>query len=99
MGWLSFHSRSIRYPKSTSQVFYLTTTPKHLSIRFSDPWVSQGGFTGVQRDNRGMSKPVTPDVECEQHHSGLAVTDVAAAVEFYTTKLGFQLAFTDGDPP
>jgi len=58
------------------------------------------GFTrGFTRDNRGMSKPVTPDVECEQHHSGLAVTDVAAAVEFYTTKLGFQLAFADGDPP
>ena len=44
------------------------------------------------------SKPVTPDVECEKHHAGLAVTDVSAAVEFYTTKLGFQLAFTWGEP-
>jgi len=40
-----------------------------------------------------------PRVECERHHAGLSVSDVAAAVEFYTTKLGFQLGFTDGEPP
>ena len=41
-----------------------------------------------------------PPIECERHHAGLAVSDVTAAVEFYTTKLGFQLAFTwGGDPP
>jgi len=28
-----------------------------------------------------------PRIDCQQHHAGLAVTDVAAAVEFYTTKL------------
>ena len=42
-------------------------------------------------------------VECEKHHASLAVTDVAAAVEFYTTKLGFFTGFTSsasgGEPP
>lgn len=40
-----------------------------------------------------------PDVECEQHHATLAVPDVRAAAEFYTAKLGFRMAFIDGDPP
>jgi catechol 2,3-dioxygenase-like lactoylglutathione lyase family enzyme len=40
-----------------------------------------------------------PEIDCEQHHAGLTVADIAAAVEFYTTKLGFKLAFTWGDPP
>lgn len=43
--------------------------------------------------------PVRPRVDCEQHHPGLAVRDVAEAVEFYTTKLGFQIGFTGGEPP
>src|SRR5687768_17498792 len=46
-----------------------------------------------------MSHPLPPDVECEQQHSGLAVPDVGAAVDFYTKKLGFHLAFAAGDPP
>ncbi len=40
-----------------------------------------------------------PDVDCEQHHAGIAVRDIAAAVDFYTNKLGFSLAFTWGEPP
>ena len=40
-----------------------------------------------------------PDVECEQCHPILSVGDVREAVEFYTTKLGFWLAFAEGDPP
>lgn len=40
-----------------------------------------------------------PRIDCEQHHAALAVADVRAAVEFYTTKLGFTTAFTYGDPP
>jgi hypothetical protein len=40
-----------------------------------------------------------PDVECEMHHTTLVVSDVSAAVDFYTTKLGFWTAFMDGDPP
>jgi catechol 2,3-dioxygenase-like lactoylglutathione lyase family enzyme len=46
-----------------------------------------------------MSTPTTPQVECEQQHPSLSVSDVAAAVDFYTKKLGFRLAFTWGDPP
>lgn len=39
------------------------------------------------------------NIDCEQHHASLAVSDVAAAVAFYTKKLGFWVAFTEGDPP
>jgi catechol 2,3-dioxygenase-like lactoylglutathione lyase family enzyme len=44
-----------------------------------------------------MTSP--PKVECEQHHAGFVVPDVLAAVDFYTTKLGFQRGFTWGEPP
>lgn len=44
-------------------------------------------------------EPLPPEVECEQEHAALAVSDVAAAVEFYTKKLGFRVGFTWGDPP
>jgi catechol 2,3-dioxygenase-like lactoylglutathione lyase family enzyme len=40
-----------------------------------------------------------PHVDCERHHATLSVTDVARAVEFYETKLGFRRAFMDGNPP
>ncbi len=43
--------------------------------------------------------PVTPDIDCEQHHPALRVSDVPAAVDFYTKRLGFKLAFTWGEPP
>jgi len=46
-----------------------------------------------------MATPVTPVVECEQHHASLSVSDVRAAADFYTTRLGFRLGFTWGDPP
>lgn len=42
---------------------------------------------------------MTPFIECEQLHAGLAVPDIVAAVEFYTKKLGFYEAFTSGEPP
>jgi len=42
---------------------------------------------------------IPPIVECDQIHPGLAVADIPAAVEFYTTKLGFTTGFTWGDPP
>ena len=38
-------------------------------------------------------------IECEQHHPSLAVSDLPAAVEFYEKKLGFWTAFTWGEPP
>ncbi|HEV7427398.1 MAG TPA: VOC family protein [Thermoanaerobaculia bacterium] len=40
-----------------------------------------------------------PDVDFEQHHASLAMSDIPAALDFYTTKLGFRLAITWGDPP
>ncbi|HKC47026.1 MAG TPA: VOC family protein [Gemmatimonadales bacterium] len=40
-----------------------------------------------------------PHVDCERHHATLSVTDVAQAVAFYETKLGFRRAFLDGNPP
>lgn len=46
-----------------------------------------------------MTKPVAPDVDCEQLHPGLIVSDIVAAADFYTQKLGFKLAFTWGEPP
>jgi len=46
-----------------------------------------------------MTAPTPPDVDCEQQHAALPVSDVLAAVDFYTRKLGFRLGFTVGDPP
>src|SRR5258708_18476695 len=46
-----------------------------------------------------MTIPAPPLIECEQIHAVLAVGDIPAAVDFYTTKLGFKLGFTWGDPP
>ncbi len=46
-----------------------------------------------------MSSPALPFIECEQIHAGLAVSDIPTAVEFYIQKLGFQQAFTWGEPP
>jgi catechol 2,3-dioxygenase-like lactoylglutathione lyase family enzyme len=46
-----------------------------------------------------MTNSGAPQVECEQHHASLAVSDVRTAVDFYTSKLGFWLGFTWGDPP
>jgi catechol 2,3-dioxygenase-like lactoylglutathione lyase family enzyme len=47
-----------------------------------------------------MTNPTPPLIECEQMHAGLAVSDLVATVEFYVTKLGFQLGFLwGGEPP
>lgn len=46
-----------------------------------------------------MTEPAAPDVECEQQHAVLKVSDVLAAVDFYTKKLGFRRGFTWGEPP
>lgn len=45
-----------------------------------------------------MTGTAAPDVVCEQLHPDMPVSDVLAAVDFYTTKLGFTLAFTWGEP-
>jgi len=46
-----------------------------------------------------MSSLTRPHIECEQHHATLSVKDVRAAADFYANKLGFVVAFTEGDPP
>ena len=46
-----------------------------------------------------MTTPAVPQVECEQVHPTLSVGDIRAAVDFYTTRLGFTLGFHWGDPP
>src|SRR3989442_9166892 len=48
---------------------------------------------------RVMATSTPPRVECEQHHPALMVPDIVAAADFYVKKLGFQLAFTWGEPP
>lgn len=40
-----------------------------------------------------------PVVDCEQVTAGLAVADIAAAIEFYTMQLGFKVGFIWGEPP
>jgi catechol 2,3-dioxygenase-like lactoylglutathione lyase family enzyme len=40
-----------------------------------------------------------PAIDCEKHHTVLAVPDVRAAIDFYVSKLGFSESFVDGDPP
>jgi catechol 2,3-dioxygenase-like lactoylglutathione lyase family enzyme len=45
-----------------------------------------------------MSAPAAPKIECEFHHTILPVGDVLDAIDFYTKKLGFWLAFTWGEP-
>ena len=43
--------------------------------------------------------PTRPPVDCEQQHPTLVVRDVAAATEFYASKLGFTVGFSVGEPP
>src|SRR5881394_968115 len=43
--------------------------------------------------------PKTIEVECEEIHPSLVVSDILAAVDFYTSKLGFKQSFIYGDPP
>jgi catechol 2,3-dioxygenase-like lactoylglutathione lyase family enzyme len=47
----------------------------------------------------GPSPTERLDIDCEQCHPILAVPDVREAVDFYTKRLGFWLAFAEGDPP
>jgi catechol 2,3-dioxygenase-like lactoylglutathione lyase family enzyme len=46
-----------------------------------------------------MAEVSRPDVECELQHPVLRVADLRAAVDFYTSKLGFELGFMAGEPP
>src|SRR3990170_7251275 len=46
-----------------------------------------------------MPSTAAPNIECGQLHPLLPVRDIAAAIDYYTNKLGFTLGFTWGDPP
>jgi catechol 2,3-dioxygenase-like lactoylglutathione lyase family enzyme len=37
-------------------------------------------------------------IACERYHAVLPVADIAASIDFYTSKLGFSLDFTQGEP-
>ena len=45
-----------------------------------------------------MTPPNRPFIDCGQQHASVFVRDLAVAIDFYTQKLGFTLAFTWGDP-
>ncbi|HEX3372732.1 MAG TPA: VOC family protein [Edaphobacter sp.] len=45
-----------------------------------------------------MTHPTLPVVDCEKMHVTLPVSNLAAAIEFYVTKLGFRLGFLWGEP-
>ena len=40
-----------------------------------------------------------PSITCERYHAVLGVSDIAASIEFYTSRLGFSRDFTQGEPP
>lgn len=46
-----------------------------------------------------MSTHTPPIVDCDRHHPTFPVSDVMEAAAFYTSKLGFSLGFTWGQPP
>jgi catechol 2,3-dioxygenase-like lactoylglutathione lyase family enzyme len=46
-----------------------------------------------------MSDAAAPHVACTRLNPSVRVRDVARAIEFYTTRLGFTLGFTWGDEP
>jgi catechol 2,3-dioxygenase-like lactoylglutathione lyase family enzyme len=45
-----------------------------------------------------MTHPAPPPVDCERVYPGFSVPDLQAAIDFYTTRLGFKLGFTWGEP-
>ena len=46
-----------------------------------------------------MAATAAPDIHCERQFPLLIVSDIPAAIEFYTQKLGFAAGFVWGDPP
>lgn len=46
-----------------------------------------------------MATAAVPVIECDQATAVLAVPDISAAIDFYTTKLGFKLGFMWSEPP
>lgn len=46
-----------------------------------------------------MPNSTPPAIECDQLHAGITVSNLASAIDFYVTRLGFRNAFTWGEPP
>ena len=46
-----------------------------------------------------MTTPPRPQIDCDQQHTSVFVSDLERAIDFYVTRLGFTLAFTWGEPP
>ncbi len=46
-----------------------------------------------------MTTAPRPPIACDRQHASVFVTDLDAAIAFYTRKLGFTLVFTWGEPP
>jgi catechol 2,3-dioxygenase-like lactoylglutathione lyase family enzyme len=57
-------------------------------------WLAHDDFTDIDCAPDSTPEPVITAAEPQ-----LCVGDVAASVEFYTTLLGFSVAFAHGDPP
>jgi catechol 2,3-dioxygenase-like lactoylglutathione lyase family enzyme len=45
-----------------------------------------------------MAPATVPTVDVEQYHASLRVRDLAAAIDFYVSRLGFRHAFSWGEP-
>jgi len=45
-----------------------------------------------------MSDSAAPSVECTRLNPSLRVRDIVRAIEYYTTRLGFKIGFTWGEP-
>ena len=46
-----------------------------------------------------MAPAIAPQVDVEHYHASLRVSDLPAAIDFYTSRLGFRHAFSWGEPP
>jgi catechol 2,3-dioxygenase-like lactoylglutathione lyase family enzyme len=46
-----------------------------------------------------MTTPPRPQIDCDQQHTSVFVSDLERAIDFYVTRLGFTLAFKWGEPP
>jgi len=68
-------------------------------MRWSRHAWQPGAILSPRESGDAMTEPSIPEVVCEQQHAALPVSDVLAAVSFYTNKLGFRLGFTWGEPP
>ena len=68
------------------------------SGRSAESWIQRRNRRSP-RDEDTVTSSAAPQVDVEQYHASLRVADLSAAIEFYTTRLGFTHAFSWGEPP